>query len=172
MSTTKTATQNLATIVFESEQAAAEAAAAQAKAIAAAQKADEARRRVEEEQREANRRYLAVLEREYPERRDALTEVVGSTHAALVAAVTNGGNVTSAYLDWTRARVDLWALDQELHGQRGYLGRPARIESPPSFSFAAEVGQIVDHVCMSLVDDAQTAYQERRANYLAGKESV
>ena len=60
--TKTTTTQSLATIVFESEEAARAAAEAQAKAVEAARKADEARQRAEREREQANRRYLDQLD--------------------------------------------------------------------------------------------------------------
>ena len=161
---------NLASIVHESEAAAAEAAEAQAKAMAAQAKADRVRERAERERHVANETYLQWLEAEYPVARDRATTAQGEVRQALEDAVRNGGDIFTAYHSWVAASLAVWELEAALSQQRHYLGRPTREATPPAFDFGRDIGAIIDQHSMELQDEALARIRERRAAFLSGQE--
>ncbi len=164
-----TKTTNLAAVVHESEQAAQEAAAAVAKANAAQHRAQEAQRRADEERQLANVAFLQVLESEYLVTRNAALTVQGEARQTLERAVTGGGDIFATYSAWVAAGVAVWESAAALSQQRHYLGRPTREATPPAFSFAHDVGAILDQHGMELQEAALARVQERRAQFLNGK---
>ena len=174
MSTTTKAAPSPASLVHASEQAAQEAAAAYAKANAAAIEAQrvatQAQERAERERHDRTVAYLDQLTTTYAADRDTLTTAVGEARQELEAAVAGDGdgNVFAAYLRWTRAIAGVHALEVELAETRNTLGQPARFPSDLYFSFAHDVGQIIDHVAMTAVDDAVNEARDRRIAFVSG----
>ena len=162
---------NLAAVVHESEQAAAEAAKAQTAARVAQTRAEAARVRAEAEQVRANERYLRHLEAAYPETRDQAITKQGEAREALEDAVRHGGDIFGSYRAWVRASIAAWAVESAIAQQRHFLGKPARSVDAPSFSFAHDVGAIVDQASLEAQDDVLEAIRERRAKFLSGQES-
>ena len=174
MTTTATkttpATINLATIVFESEEAAKAAAAAQAKAIAAAQRAEAAKAEADREREAANVRFLAVLEKEHAALRASALDTQAEARTALETAVTTGdGDVFGCYRDWAAATSDVWGVDAALSEQRGYLGRPGREATAPVFNFGHDIGAILDRHSLELQDVVLDRNRERRQKFINGE---
>lgn len=161
---------NLASIVHESEEAAKEATAAVAKANAAQRRAAEAAAKVDAQAVERAREYLAILTSEYPAEHERLITALVESRHALEDAVASGGHVFTEYLNWVRANVAVWALDEALAAARERVGQiSGRTPNPPSFNFAIDVANIVDTLAMQAQDDALAAIRERRANFMRGE---
>jgi len=175
MTTTATkttpATINLATIVFESEEAAKAAAAAQEKARELAAKADAARQRADEEQQQANRAYLELIAAEWPDARQDATAIVGETRAALEAAVREDGDVTPAYVAWMTASIRAWEVTEAVDRMRRFHGQNMRYQAEPVFDFGSDIGAIVNQIALELQQDAIDRIEQRRATYLRGATS-
>ncbi len=170
--TTQTPTKlpNLATIVFESEEAAKAAAKAQQAAEVARTKAEQASLRAEAERVAAYQRLLDVVTTEAPERRSAALTEAGERRSALESAVRGDGgtNVFQAYLRWVEARVQVWSIDAELGQIRDFHGLSGRSVDPPAFDFAHDIGGIVDHIGLELQDEAERRIADRRSAFANG----
>ncbi len=165
-----TTTINLASIVHESEAAAAEAAKAQQKAIAAAHRAEAARLEADREREAANVRFLAVLEKEHAALRASALDTQTAARTALETAVTTGdGDVWACYRRWVTATSDVWGVDAALSEQRGYLGRAGRGATAPVFNFGHDIGAILDHHSLELQDAVLARNRERRQKFLNGE---
>ncbi len=175
MTTTATkttpATVHLASIVHASEAAAKAAAAAQATAQALAAKADQARQRAEQEQQRANRQYLDLLNREYPDARTAATTAAGEARAALEAAVRAGGAVIPAYFTWVTASIQAWEVSEAVDRMRRFHGQNMHYQSEPAFDFGPDIGAIVNQIALEVQQDAIDRIEQRRAAYLRGATS-
>jgi hypothetical protein len=177
MTTTTKPSTNPATLVHESEAAAEKARLEYEKANAAVIKAqrvaEEAQARAEQERHDRTVAYLKHLESAYPAQRDSLTTVIGTARQELEAAVAGDGdgNVFGAYLNWTRAVANLYALESELAELRSTLGRPFTWPSETRFSWQHDIGQIVDHLALTAVDDAINAARDRRSAAVHGGQS-
>jgi multidrug efflux pump subunit AcrA (membrane-fusion protein) len=173
MNTTTSASVNLASVVFESEQAAKAAAKAQRAAQLAQTKADEAREKADEERARAYKAFLDVVVKEAPERRSAALTAAGDARAALESAVRGDGDagVFHAYLRWITARIAVWETDAELGAIRDIHGVPVRSVDPPVFSFAHDIGGIVDHIGLELQEQAAQRIVSRRTDYVNGATS-
>lgn len=169
MSTTKTATQNLATIVHESEEAAKAAAEAQAKAMAAKAKADQAQERAEAERAKAYRAFLDQVTAEYPDKRTAALDGAGAARAELEQAVRDGDNVFPPYLRWVEASIAVWETDSELAQIRHHHGVPVRATDPPVFRFDIDISAIIDQIAGELQDDAVQRIDARRIAFVNGR---
>jgi len=165
------ATVNLATIVFESEEAAKAAAAAQAKARELAAKADAARQRAEEERATASRAYLELLAAEWPDARQDATTKVGAARAALEAAVREDGDVIPAYLAWMTASIRVWEVTEGLDRMRRFHGQNMRYQPEPAFDFGSDIAAIVNQIALEVQQDAIDRLEQRRATYLRGATS-
>ncbi len=164
------ATINLASIVHESEAAAAEAAKAQQKAIAAAQRAEAAKAEADREREAANVRFLAVLEQEHDAARTQALDAQAEARTALETAVTTGdGDVFTCYRRWVTATSDVWGVDAALSEQRGYLGRPGCDATAPVFNFGHDIGAILDHHTLVIQDAVIDRNRERRLRFLNGE---
>jgi len=168
MPTTTNKPVNLATVIHESEAAAAEAAAAQAKARELATKADVARQRAEAEREAAARRHLDTLQAQYPDARAAATTAVGDAREALEEAVRDGGDIFKSYRSWADAMVRAWEIESEVQQARHYLGVAARSTEPPRFDFGHDIAAIIDRHTLELQDAALERIRERRASFLNG----
>ncbi len=160
---------NLATVVFESEEAAKAAAAAQAAAEAARVKADQARQRAEERRAEAYRAYLDKITAEHPAARSAALTTLSESHDALEQAVRSGDGVFRAYQTWVDASTRLWEVDAELAHIRYHHGQPARETTAPVFSFSHDVGAIIDRIAAEIQEDAQQRITARRTAFVSGR---
>ena len=175
MTTTATkptsATINLATIVFESEEAAKAAASAQATARELAAKADAARQRAEEERATASRAYLELIAAEWPDARQEATANVGETRVALETVVREGGDVIPAYFTWARASIHAWEVTEAVDRMRRFHGQNMRYQAEPAFDFGSDIGAIVNQIALELQQEAIDRIEQRRATYLRGATS-
>lgn len=171
MTTTTINPVNLASIVHESEQAAAAAASAQAKARELAAKADAARQRAEAERATASRAYMELLAAEWPDARQEATAKVGETRAALEAAVREDGDVIPAYVAWMAASIQAWEVTEAGDRMRRFHGLNMRYQAEPAFDFGSDIGAIVNQIALELQQDAIDRIEQRRATYLRGATS-
>lgn len=162
---------NLATIVFESEEAAKAAAAAQATARELAAKADAARQRADEEQKQANRAYMELIAAEWPDARQEATVNVGEARVALEAAVREDGDVIPSYLAWVTASIQAWEVTEAVDRMRRFHGQNMRYQAEPAFDFGSDIGAIVNQIALELQQDAIDRIEQRRATYLRGATS-
>ena len=171
--TTATMTRNLAQTVKE-------ATAAEDAARKAAQAAEDARRRAEaataaaeEEREQANKDYLDLLVREYPEAREAALAKQAEARSAFSSAVRgDGGDLLTTYGAMVEAGIETWALETALHAQRQYFGLPSREPSEPVFSFAIEVAQEANQHSYEVMEAATERRRERRQKFLDGQEDA
>jgi hypothetical protein len=166
-----TKTQTLAEITKAETDARDAAAVATAEAEAAKLRADKARERAEAERDSANRAYLQHLQAEHPGRHNDAMERLGKARAALEAAVASGADVFRAYRGWTKARMLVWEVDQELQAQRYQLGVAHREQPPPGINFVTDIGGIFDRLGLELTDAALDRIRDRKASYLKGEKS-
>ena len=175
MTTTATkttpATINLATIVFESEEAAKAAASAQATARELAAKADVARQRAEEEQQQANHAYMELIAAEWPDARKQAMANVGETRVALEAAVREDGDVIPSYLAWVTASIQAWEVTEAVDRMRRFHGQNMRYQAEPVFDFGSDIGAIVNQIALEYQQEAIDRIEQRRATYLRGAAS-
>ncbi len=166
-----TANQTLEQITIAEQDAANAAAKAFAAAEAAKSRADQARQRADAEREIANRSYLDVLTQEHTEARSTALSTAGDAHQNLDQSVRNGGDVFGAYIAWVDASVDVWEIDEGLARMRRFFGLPTRDVATPVFNLNLDVGVIVDQLSLEAQDAAVLRIDQRRAEYLAGKES-
>jgi len=164
-------TETLSDITRVEAEAQAAAAKAQVAAETAKARANAARQRAEQEREIANRSYLNVLVQEHPDARSTALSAAGDAHQNLDLAVRNGGDVFAAYRVWVDASVKVWETDEALARMRRFFGEPTRDVATPVFNFNLDVGVIIDQLSLEAQDEAVERIDQRRASFLAGKES-
>lgn len=165
-------TETLEAITRAEQQAAEAAAKAQRDAEAAKAKADQARERAERERAQANRAYLDLLAAEWPDACQQAMTTVGETRAALEAVVRQGGDLIPAYVAWMTAVIHAWEVTEAVDRVRRFHGQSMRYQGEPVFDFGSDIGAIVNQLALELQQDAIDRIEQRRANYLAGREAA
>ncbi len=149
-------------------QAEQDAAEAQSRLQEARQRAEDARQRAEAQRAAAMRAYLAKLTQEYPAANAAATKARGEAHARLVEAVRGGVDVHGTYIDYVRAAMAVWEIQDELDSVRYYHGQTTRTtDGTPVFDFASDIGTIIGGVATEAQDDAIARIQARRECFMA-----
>jgi hypothetical protein len=168
---TATVTKTLSEITRAETEAEAAAAKAQRAAEIARIAAEAARAKAEQERELANRSYLDKLVAEHPAARESALTAAGEARQDLEHAVRGEGDVFSSYRRWVESSIAIWEVDSALTQQRHFHGLPTRETTQPAFNFALDVASIVDGIGYELQEQAIERIRERRASYLAGRES-
>ena len=165
-----TATMTLEQITIAEQDAMDSAAKAFAAAETAKARADRAREHADREREAANPDYLDLLTQEWPDARQQATEVVADAYEVLDRSVRGDGDLAASYIGWVSASIAAWEVDEGLGRMRRFHGVNMRETPAPSFAFGVDIAAILDQVSLELQDQAIARIDQRRAEYLAGKD--
>jgi len=167
---TTTMTRTLAKTVQEATAAEDVARKAAAAASAAQNRVDAAKAAADLQREQANKDFLDVLVKEYPEAREAALAKQAEARDAFGAAVRGeGGDIFASYRAMVQESIETWSLEQALHGQRQYFGMPSREPSEPVFSFAIEVADVSNQHSYEVMEAATVRRRERRQKFINGE---